>query len=636
MASRGAQPPQAVAAASFPDPTGQRRLVLALVVMLAIAYAWRTETSRDFGFHIATGRWILEHRTWPRVDSFTVPSAGRPYIDMHGLFQLALVAAYRFGMTGVGLLRVGLVLATLLFMWRNARERGVTSVVWLGVGFGLGVCAWELRFMARPEMASYVCLAAMLWLLQKHARGGATRWLYAAIPLQLVWVYSHALSLFGIAVLGLYAATSFVRGLIARRVDRAPWVALAGACAVMLLNPYGARGVAFLWALRSRLQSGNAFGESIAELMSPFSGPAGGVVPLVAFKMLLVSAGVAVVLRARRLALFDLAIAAMFGVLAATHVRNVGLFVVASVPVAIEAAAGASEWLGTRATWLRRAKGVAIPVVALGVAVMTWRAVSGATYAVNHRPIAFGNAESRAVFPIRTQGLIEDLQLRDPMFNTLDLGGYLLQHRSPGQRVFIDGRLEVMSEEFYSEYSYVMSGAGWDHMVAQYQPATALVSTSAHALVDRIRADPTWKLIDADGAAVLFARDIPAHRAVIASSSASLAMLDVPAAPDEDRLLPPPRTGWLTRTLGRHRVAFEAWGRGNAFNSLGMPNAARREYRSALEQSDQPEPGLVKSYVAVAVKLQRFDEARDWCRRLVELTPDDIQARTMLSRLETR
>lgn len=640
-------------AATAPDPAWQLGLVLTLVVLLAIAYAWRTETSRDFGFHLATGRWMLEHRAWPQVDSFTVPSAGRPYIDMHGLFQLALVAAYRFGMPGVGLLRVGLVLAALCFMWRNARDRGVTSAVWLGAGFGLAVCAWELRFMARPEMASYVCLAAMLWLLGRHARGGTARWLYAAIPLQLVWVYSHALSLFGIAVLGLYAATSLVRGMIARRVDRAPWVTLAGACAVMFLNPYGARGVAFLWELRTRLQSGNAFGESIAELMSPFSAQAAGVVPLVAFKVLLIGTALVVLLRARKLSLFDLAIVAMFGVLAATHVRNVGLFVVAATPVAIEAAALVSAWLGARAGSLRAVRVVALPLVAMGLALMAWRAASGATYAVNHRPVAFGSAESQAVFPIRTLGLIEDLRLEGPLFNTLDFGGYLLQHGPAGQRVFVDGRLEVMSERFYAEYSAVVAGEGWDRMVAQYHPATALVSTPAHALVDRIHADPAWQVIDADGAAVLFARVAPApldttaprpalpdtsagRSAMIAASTARLATLDSAAAPGEERFPVPPRAGGLTHNFGRHRVAFEAWGRGNAFNVLGMPNAARREYQRALRESDQLEPALVKSYVAVAVKLQRFDEARDWCRRLVELTPDDHQARTMLSRLESR
>ena len=42
----------------------------------------------------------------------------------------------------------------------------------------------------------------------------------------------------------------------------------------------------------------------------------------------------------RAVLLIEVAIVAVFGFLAATHVRNVGLFVIASLPIALEAAAG--------------------------------------------------------------------------------------------------------------------------------------------------------------------------------------------------------------------------------------------------------------------------------------------------------
>src|SRR5439155_12809648 len=89
-----------------------RFAILGAMAALTAAFDWRTESSRDFGNHVATGRWILEHGSWPRVDSFTYTLSGRPYIDMHGLFQIALALAYRGGaMIGVGLFRVALALA---------------------------------------------------------------------------------------------------------------------------------------------------------------------------------------------------------------------------------------------------------------------------------------------------------------------------------------------------------------------------------------------------------------------------------------------------------------------------------------------------------------------------------------------
>ena len=54
--------------------------------------------------------------------------------------------------------------------------------------------------------------------------------------------------------LGLYALADLVRGVRTRAIDRGPWIALAAAVVAMFLNPYGMRGVVFLWELRTRLE----------------------------------------------------------------------------------------------------------------------------------------------------------------------------------------------------------------------------------------------------------------------------------------------------------------------------------------------------------------------------------------------
>ena len=66
-----------------------------------------------------------------------------------------------------------------------------------------------------------------------------------------------------------------------------------------------------------------------------------------------------------------------------------------------------------------------------------------------------------------------------------------------------------------------------------------------------------------------------------------------------------------------------------------MFEAARRELRQALLATDQPEPALVKTYVVASAELGRFEESRSWCRRLVEISPRDNDARALLARLES-
>jgi hypothetical protein len=609
-------------AVSEPERARTRWGVLALVLALAAVFAWREETSLDLGFHIASGRWILAHHAWPRLDPFTYTVADHPYIDMHGLFQIAMALAHgAAGMMGVGALRVGFIVATILLLWATARRRGASSPGVLLLGFGIGICAWEFRFVARPELASYLLLAAEFHLLQRHAEDGRARWLYAIVPLQAVWVYSHALSMFGLAVLGLYAATSLITGVRARSVDRTPWFALAAACGVTLLNPYGVAGLEFLWQLRTRVEAGNAFAESIAELVSPFSPAASGYRPLACFKLFLLTTPVLMLLRGRRVRLFDAAHVLMFGMLAATRVRNLGLFVVAALPVWVDHASALADRLSARSRAFdaaRRPLGLAVAVACVAVGVQV---VTGAWYGADMRPTRFGYRESPAVYPVGTVRRVRELGLRGPIFNDIGFGGYLELWLWPGEKAFIDARLEVIGESFYEEYRAIEAGGGWDAMVRRYQPGLVLVPYASTGLARRLQADPEWALIDADGVAVLFARRTRGHEAAIAAAAERWRTMDAPVATDESELLPVRGPAWPLSLFQPRHFAFEAWGRGNAMMILGFPRAARREYARALRESDPDEPVLVKNYALINQLLGRRDEAALWFRRLLELEP---------------
>ena len=147
------------------------------------------------------------------------------------------------------------------------------------------------------------------------------------------------------------------------------------------------------------------------------------------------------------------------------------------------------------------------------------------------------------------------------------------------------------------------------------------MSATRRELIQRLQGNPEWSLIDVDGVAVLFARNTPGHRVAIAAAVDRLRRLNAPAAATAKAIVPPPRLKWPAAIFGPRRVSFDAWGRGTCFVQLDMPEAARREFRQALRTADRPEPALVKAYVVVASRLGRLEEARAWCRRLVEIAP---------------
>jgi hypothetical protein len=621
-------------------------------LVLAAALAWREESSLDFGFHASTGRYILEHRAWPRTDPFTYTVPERPYIDMHGLSQVALALAERAaGLTGVGLLRSALVLSTTGILWAHARRRGVRSPALLLTGFILGLLAWEQRFFARPELATYFFIALELFLLRRHAEDGGRRWLYALPALQLVWVQAHALSLFGPAVLGLYALANLAT---ARRRDPGPWIALALTLAALLVNPYGGRGVAFLWHLRTRLESTNVFAGSISELSSPFASGTPDLLPFLAFKTL-AGLGVGAVLLAslpRRLAVFDLALVAVFGGLAAAVVRNIGLFVVATLPVLLEAGQRGRDRFAALAPRPRgrgRARDLARkrpevagspgprlwPAIALGLATLFWLlpfsgVLSGAYYIRDRRPGQLGSDFSPGVYPIGTVDYVVTHRLRGPIYNHLNFGGYLIGRLWPEERVFIDGRLEVIGEAFFQHYQEINAGPGWAAMVRRYEPNLVLIPHTSLELMQRLHQDPEWVLAELDGVAAVFVRTRPENAALVSAARANLAAWNRPAGPDEAPLRPPPRQSFLTRWLTARRFPWEAWGRGNGFYGLGLYEAARREYRRALVESGADDIPLVTNYAAVCFRLGRRDESRVWYRRLLALDPKNRLARDRL------
>ena len=71
------------------------------------------------------------------------------------------------------------------------------------------------RIMPRPELPSFVLLAGVLALLERFGRKG-DGWIWAVVPLQLVWVNLHGLFALGIAVclihLSAYLVWPRVRG----------------------------------------------------------------------------------------------------------------------------------------------------------------------------------------------------------------------------------------------------------------------------------------------------------------------------------------------------------------------------------------------------------------------------------------
>src|SRR5688572_25693729 len=73
-----------------------RGLSIALC-LLVFAAALTPASDTDLWWHLAAGREMLARGGFLTVDPFTLSAAGRPWIDLHWLFQLAVYGLHQIG-----------------------------------------------------------------------------------------------------------------------------------------------------------------------------------------------------------------------------------------------------------------------------------------------------------------------------------------------------------------------------------------------------------------------------------------------------------------------------------------------------------------------------------------------------------
>jgi hypothetical protein len=607
------------------------RVALALVFVLLALLCCRQVSSLDVGFHLRAGERLLAGGGWPRNDPFTFTLEDRPYIDTSWGYQVVLAAARRLGdAPGVVALHGLLVLGTFAVLYRTARLAPVDPASLVAVTLA-GAAASEMRYEARPELASWLLLAAVLHLLHRHAEGRRSP-LWLLPLLHLLWANVH-----GLFVLGWIAILCFaVGGSLARR--RPEW-ALAGwgflSVAATLVNPYGWRGMTFPFTLATRLEEENAFGQSIGEFTSPFALglskqlPFAPQAPLWAFRLLAVASvfALAGALRSRRWGAALLLLP--FGLLAVKMVRNVPLFVIACLPwtawsLSVRGLLGRSA---ARAAVGRRLAAGALAAAGLIAVVLAARVVTDAYYIASRRVDRFGWGWNRLSLPVDAAEFVARTGLRGPMLNHLNFGGYLMWAlREP---VFIDGRLEVVGEEFYGRYRAILESAeAMERAVDRWGIRFAIFPYATNPrLLGRLSGDASWRLAYADPLAAIFVR----------ADGPAASVPEVPPPPPAPPLdaLPglggPPRPGraarWAEGLVARQRFPSEGHYLGLFHLYRGELPAAGAHMAAAIDRSGGRYYEIYNNLGAVLHRQGRAAEAAGCYRVVLAERPDDPIAR---------
>ncbi len=626
-----------------------------MAVALAALMSVRRLDDFDTWWHLAAGRWIVRNGSVPSTDvlSFTVPD--HSWTNLQWLYDVILYGLY--GMGGADLLVVtaaACYAAAFALCAANVRRSlGPLATCLLVVAI---TAAAAERFLIRPEMATFVLLALVAWIVD-DARAGSGRRLWLLVPLMVLWVNLHALFVLGVMVIAaaMAAAVAAELPLLPPRwreasklePQRRRQLLLAGGASIAatVCNPYLLEGVFFPLELFTRIDgTGTSAFQAIGEFRPPFSGyfPT---LAIGAYQALFVVGGAVVIIagvleafpgrRRREPARFDIAGLAVFVALAYLSTlarRNLGIFAIGAAPFLARCLAiigeRAPSGLREAARKATTAATVAIPVIlicsAAMIATSTWYARSGQAH-------EFGAGVFEANFPIHAASFMREQELPGPVFNDLTAGGYLTWADPTGGGVYIDGRLEVYDDEFFSRYMGTLGDfSAWRSDAEKFGIQSVLLFHrwgNRHGLIRLLAKSQEWSLVYYDEVAVIFVRRA-GNEETVGAAAAAFAVWDAKTA---ERLKSPPRAfGWaVERYTALHTYA-------SLLATLGNTPKALEMYERALEVGLPPATEVttrmrVARYLAYSGQLS---QARMHLGRARKLDPANANVADMLRRLD--
>jgi hypothetical protein len=201
-------------------------LVAAALALLSLVHLW----DPDVWWHLATGRFIVEHHALPTTDPFSFTLTGAPWRAVDWLAELILYGAWRAGgALGLGLLTVLCAFGMLAFTAATLRELEVERAPSLATLTTLALLVQIRYSMARPMMLGAVLLCLEIWLCVRFWRRGGRAILW--VPLSIApWIAIHPTAIIGVAVTGVLLAAS-----LAVKRERAVGAAIVFATATLVL-----------------------------------------------------------------------------------------------------------------------------------------------------------------------------------------------------------------------------------------------------------------------------------------------------------------------------------------------------------------------------------------------------------------
>lgn len=453
----------------------------------------------DTYWHVAAGRWILDHGAIPFQDPFSHTMRGAPWTAHEWLSEVIIALAHQAGgWTGVVALTALAFASTLAILTRFLLKQLEPVHALIFVAFAAMMAAPHLH--ARPHVLAMPLMVIWTAHLARACDQGTTPSLWL-LPLMTLWANLHGGFTLGLALSLVFALEGILSAHKINQTSKAvkSWGLFAGLSFISaLLTPHGINGLLFTLQVMGGSYALDHIGEWQSVNFHFFQ-------PLELWLLF----GLAVVLtQGLRFPFIRLALLLGLLHLALQYGRNIEL--IGLLTPLFLAAPLASQWRKKAASgrqlakvdsfFLSLVKPASLRTTGLSMAVLaliTLLAVQLDTL----RP-------EESTTPSAAVQAVRKAHLTGPVLNEYGLGGYLIYAGIPP---FVDGRADIYGDDFLKEYMDAVSlksSDGLPKLLQKYHIEWTLMppESPAVALLDHL---PEWRRFYADKVAVVHVKKVP-------------------------------------------------------------------------------------------------------------------------------
>ena len=467
----------------------------------------------DLGLYLKTGEIILQTKAIPSTNLFSYTYPSFHFINPNWLSEVFFYLIYKYlSFNGLIILSLLLIISAFGLIFVTASKYKpkflvivTVSLIYVQILFG--------RTDIKPELFSFLFLSVFLAILYKY-REKYTKWIYALIPLELLWVNLHIYFFIGILVLLVFSLDAFLlknRKRLSKKNIRLYLVTAASGIAT-LGNPNFIKGVLYPLSVL------NNYGFKVQENINFFTAiktPSFEDPTFLYFGLAVAILWISLLLSLKKVATVGILLSIIFTFAGFYAVRAFPLFVFGTYIACIKSTSNVIDAMSK--AFNKRKLSVAGIALSIFVIILTFSSVKSN---INNRGVGFGfgvidNANDAVNFFLKNN-------IKGPIYNNYDIGSYLDFILYPKEKVFIDARPEAYPNEFFTDVYipmhdsltkfnqvadiYKFNSIIWDHTNTTEQENTLLSQM--------VRSDE-WKLVYLNSMILISIKNTPENKSLI-------------------------------------------------------------------------------------------------------------------------